>query len=391
MILYDIIVRKHKQNKNMPKEKKYSKRFYHVRTFFCALALASLVGTASVVHADQFDEQINALNSQNNSTRGILNGLASQAGSYQETINQLQVQVNSIRSQIYANEAEQAAVQAKITEAQNKVDLQKKYLREDIRAMYVDGSLSTIEELATSKNLSDYVDKQTYRTKVQNKIDSSIKEIAALQAQLLKQKAQLDQLLDSQRQQNAQLSSAQSQQQDLLNYNEGQQAAYNNQISANSSKIGDLRRQQAILNSRYNVGNFVGSADNGGYPDYWANAPQDSLIDSWGMYNRECVSYTAFKVHQDYLSGRNSRDMPYWGGVGNANQWDNNAINAGIPVDNNPTPGSIAISNAGFYGHSMYVEAVNGNQIYIKQYNQQLTGQYSEGWRYTTGLVFIHF
>jgi surface antigen len=177
----------------------------------------------------------------------------------------------------------------------------------------------------------------------------------------------------------------------LLSYNEGQQAAYNAQIASNSSKISDLRRQQAILNARYNIGDFKGDPNNGGYPSAWAHAAQDSMIDNWGMYNRECVSYTAFKVHQDYLSGRDAHDMPWWGGVGNANQWDEDARAFGIPVDSNPTPGSIAISNAGFFGHAMYVEAVNGNQIYVQQYNQQLTGQYSEGWRYTTGLVFLHF
>ena len=37
--------------------------------------------------------------------------------------------------------------------------------------MYIDGQLTTIEELATSKNLSEYVDKEDYRTTVQNKIE----------------------------------------------------------------------------------------------------------------------------------------------------------------------------------------------------------------------------
>jgi surface antigen len=157
-----------------------------------------------------------------------------------------------------------------------------------------------------------------------------------------------------------------------------------------------LHRQQIIANSKYNIGPAgVGVNCGGGYPAKWCNISQDSVIDSWGMYNRECVSYTAFKVHMDFLTGRDSRDMPYWGGVGNANQWDDNARAAGIPVDNNPTPGSIAISNAGYYGHAMYVEAVsvvNGQQaVYVSQYNAMLDGRYSEGWRYTTGLVFLHF
>lgn len=361
------------------------------RALVLVLLAVGIGGSVAITHADQFDDQINALQQQNASTQNVLNGLESQAASYQDVINQLQAQIDAVQAALSANEAEQAALQQQITDNQNKIDQQKQYLGEDIKTMYIDGQLTTIEELATSKNLSDYVDKEEYRTSVQNKIDDTIKQIAALQAQLQKQKSQLDVLVASEQTQHDQLAAAESKQQELLSYNQGQQDAYNSQISANSSQIAELRRQQAILNGRYNIGDFKGDPNNGGYPSAWANAPQDSMIDNWGMYNRECVSYTAYRVHQDYLAGKDSRDMPWWGGSGNANQWDDNARAAGIPVDSNPTPGSIAISNAGAFGHAMYVEAVNGNEIYVQQYNQQLTGQYSEGWRYTTGLVFIHF
>jgi surface antigen len=54
----------------------------------------------------------------------------------------------------------------------------------------------------------------------------------------------------------------------------------------------------------------------------------------------------------------------------------------GVPVyTSNPQPGDVAISTAGTWGHAMYVEAVSGNSIYVSQYNQQLTGQYSTQWR----------
>ena len=95
-------------------------------------------------------------------------------------------------------------LQQKIAEAQAKLDSQKQSLRLDIRTMYIDGQLSTIEQLATSKNLSDYVDKQEISTTIQNKINAQIKEIAALQAQLTAEKGKLDVLVDSQKQQNAQ-------------------------------------------------------------------------------------------------------------------------------------------------------------------------------------------
>jgi surface antigen len=375
----------------MPKQNRVLTKFaVNARALLILLAVVGLVGGA-VVHADQFDDQINSLRGQNSNIQGLLNGLESSASSYQQAIAQYQAQINAVQAQLSANQAQQVQLEAQIASDQQQIDQKKAQLGATIKAMYIDGQTSTIEELASSSSLSAYVDKEEYREKVQDDLNVTIDQITALQNQLKQQKAELDTLIASEQAQRAQLASDQSEQQRLLTFNQGQQAAYNSQLNANSSQIAELRRLQIIANNRYNIGDFKGSPDNGGYPDRWANARQDSMLDSWGMYNRECVSYTAFRVHQDFLAGKNSRDMPYWGGRGNANEWDNDARAAGIPVDTNPTPGSIAISNAGAFGHAMYVEAVNGNEIYVQQYNQQLTGQYSEGWRYTTGLVFIHF
>jgi surface antigen len=363
-------------------------RFSRVRSVLAAVALVLLIGGATIVHADQFDEQINALNQQNAAAQSVLNGLTDQANSYQAVINQLQAQIDAVQAALTANLARQSDLQRQISEAQAKIDQQKELLSADITAMYIDGQLSTIEELATSSNLSDYVDKEEYRTGVQNKLDASIKEIASLQAQLQKQKAELDQLVISQQQQNAQLASARAEQDRLLAYNEGQQSAYNSQISSNSSRIAELRRQQIIANSRFTGGApGTGPACGGGYPARWCEIPQDSVIDSWGMYNRECVSYTAFRV------AASGRYMPYWGGIGNANQWDDNARRAGIPVDGTPRAGDVAISNSGFYGHAMYVESVNSDGTFnLSQYNASLDGRYSTRSHVSpAGLVFIHF
>jgi surface antigen len=169
--------------------------------------------------------------------------------------------------------------------------------------------------------------------------------------------------------------------------NQSQQASYNQQISANSGRIAELRREQIAANSRFIGAAGTGSACGGGYPAKWCEIAQDSVIDSWGMYNRECVSYTAFKV------AASGRYMPYWGGYGNANQWDDNARAAGIPVDTSPRAGDVAISNRGTYGHAMYVESVNGNgTINISQYNAALDGRYStRSGMDPSGLYFIHF
>jgi peptidoglycan DL-endopeptidase CwlO len=381
------------QQKRMPKSKKNLRLSLSakVRSLCLLLAALGVVGGFAVAHADQFDTQINALQGQNAAVQGLLNGLESQASSYQTQISALQAQINAIEGQLATNQAQQVQLQAEITANQHQIDLKKQQISATIKAMYIDGQTSTIEELATSKDLSEYVDKEEYRQTVQSQLNQTLATIAKLQAQLQDQKSNLDNLINSEKAQNAQLNDSQAQQAQLLAYNQGQQAAYNQQLTSNFSQIAELRREQIIANNRYNIGDFKGDPNNGGYPSVWANAAQDSMVDNWGMYNRECVSYTAYRVHQDFLAGRDHHDMPWWGGVGNANQWPGDARAAGIPVDSNPTSGSIAISTAGAFGHAMYVEAVRGNEIYVQQYNQQLNGQYSEGWRYTTGLVFLHF
>lgn len=341
-----------------------------------ALSSALLVGGSFVpglVRADSFQDQINSLNAQNADARATVNGLQAQAASYQEAISQLQQQIDGINQSIANNQAQQASLQQQITDAQNQIDQQKAFLSNDIKTMYVDGTPSTLEALATSKSLSEFVDKQEYRTSVQTKLQDTLKKIAALQKELQTKKAQVDQLLKEEQDQQNQLTSAQAQQAQLLSYNQDQQNNYNAQIAANSKQISSLRAQQAAANAKLGSGLVAGDPGHGGYPASLNNATQDTVIDPWGMYNRECVSYTAWKVQETYGY------MPYWGGRGNANQWPGDARAAGIPTGSTPQANSVAIWNVGAYGHAMWVEAVNSDgSIYVSQYNYDYQGHYSE-------------
>jgi surface antigen len=343
-----------------------------------ALSSAVIVGgtflpASQMALADSFQDQINSLNAQNANSRNIVSGLQAQAASYQDAINQLQAQIDAMQASIDANVAQQAALQQQIADAQAQIDKEKAFLANDVKSMYVDGTPSTLEVLATSKNLSDFVDKQEYRTAVQTKLQETLKKIAQLQQELKTKKAQVDQLLTEEKDQQSQLAGAQAQQAAMLNYNQDQQAAYNSQIKANSAQISSLRAQQAAANAKLGGGLIAGDPGHGGYPANLNNAGQDTVIDPWGMYNRECVSYTAWKVYEAYGY------MPYWGGRGNANQWPGDARAAGIPTSSTPKAGTVAIWNVGAYGHAMWVEAVNGDgSLWVSQYNYDYNGHYSE-------------
>jgi len=142
-----------------------------------------------------------------------------------------------VQSQIAANQSQQASLQQQMDANQKQIDTKRQQLSATIKAMYIDGQTSAIEQLATSKNLSDYVDKEEYRQTVQSQLNTTISEIAKLQSQLQKQKGELDTLLASEKTQNDQLGADQASQNQMLAYTEGQKSAYNSQISSNSTQI----------------------------------------------------------------------------------------------------------------------------------------------------------
>jgi peptidoglycan DL-endopeptidase CwlO len=291
-----------------------SHRRKQVSLFVVALALA-FTGSVmpiwqQVAEADQYQDQINQLNSENSNTRSLVNDLQSQASSYQDAINKLQGQINGLQASINTNVATQNELQRQIEVAQAEIDRQRATLASDIKAMYVDGTPDTLEMLATSKNLSEFVDKQEYRSRVQSKIQDTMANIAELQKQLQSQKVQIETLIKEQQVQQSLLDTDRAKQQELLSMNQGQQSSYNAQISANTQKVAELRRAQAEAIRKMGGSAVLGDSGDNTYPARWKAAPLDAYVDNWGMYTRECVSYTAWKVYEAY------GNMPYWGGIG---------------------------------------------------------------------------
>jgi peptidoglycan hydrolase CwlO-like protein len=370
------------------KQKMKNKKLHLTRSWLSVVVVCTVMILASVINtvrADQFDEQIQALRDQNNNNQSASDQLAAQANSYQDAINKLQVQISALQAAIAANQQKSEKIHQQMIEAQAELDQEKAVLGENIKAMYLEGQTSTLEMLASSKNLSDFVDKQQARNAVSDKVKATMDKIAELQNQLKAQDAELQRLIKDQQVQNEQLGSAQVQQTQLLAYTEGQKAAYDQQIKSNNAQISNLRAMQVAANRRLGGSAVAGDPSHGGYPGYLDHAGQDTLVDPWGMFNRECVSYTAWKVQQYF------GNMPYWGGVGNANQWPADAQRYGVPTGSIPKAHSVAISMGGAYGHAMWVEAVSGSTIYVSQYNYDLAGHYSEMAINGSGLTYLYF
>lgn len=348
-------------------------------------AILMAIMPAKSATADTFDDQINAIQQQVSSFQAQAGQLRQQADDLQSQLSALDVQQQAIQAEISANVLKQQQLNDKIQQTSDQIVQQKAGLAQTLRSMYIESNISPLEMIASSKSISDFIDKQEYRNKISNTIQQTLSQIKTLQARLTDQRTQVEHALSDQRSMNAQLADQSNQKNQLLAQTQGQESAYQQLVKDQNSKIDDLRAQQRAANARFIVGVAgSGPACGGGYPGAYCNVPMDSVVDNWGMFNRECVSYTAWKV------ASTGRYVPY--GLGNANMWPNGARAAGIPVDTTPRAGDVAIWDIGAFGHAMYVESVNKDgTINISQYNADYYGHFSYATVSASGLQFIHF
>ncbi len=348
------------------------------------------------VSADEYDDQIAALQAQIDSYNAQSAVLADQARTLQSTVDNLANQAKVIQAQIDISQAKYDQLIAQIADTEKQIADNKDALGVTLADLYVDDNVTPVEIIFSSKNISEYMDKQEYRSSIRNELTATITRIKELKAQLETQKAETEVVLTDQKNQRAALDAKKAEQQKILDDTKGQEAAFQDLVRTSDAEIASLRSQQIAANlARANNygGDFTslpGDGTRGGYPINWMSdaAMYYCMSDDWGMCQRQCVSYAAFKVAQSY------GNMPYWGGIGNANQWDDNARNWGIPIGTTPKPGSVGVMDSGYYGHVAWVESVNANgTINISHFNINWNGDYAEWYNVNSGFFdyYIYF
>lgn len=391
-----------KKQKSMHKKISYSKI---QRSGLIIAACTVMLGTPGVVYAETYDQQIQRLQQEQSQQQAVSDKLGGQAKTIEEQINDLQNQIAAIQAQISANQKRYADLSAQIKEAEKELAQQKKVLGINIKQMYVEGDISTVEMLASSKNISEYLDKQQYRNSVKDKITETVKKIDALKKQLNAQKEQVTKLLEEQEKLKASLDAKRNEANAKLAQTQQEKSKFDQKVSELQNKIAEVHAAQlaAIRAATAGGSRDFGSLDGfefrnivrsgnpcgGGYPGRYCNAAQDSVVDEWQLYNRECVSYAAYAMQ--YRFGKN---VPAFNGQGNAYEWPSYLSARGYTVNNTPAVGSVAIVPAGQlpYGHAMVVEAVmSDGWVHVSQFNWDVDGTYSEMDIRPTGVYFVHF
>ena len=381
----------------------------HAKRYVLIVA-AVLVGLGSPmlyfqhVFADEYDTQISRLQKQVEQYQSQANVLGKKADSLQAELDNITKQKNIIASQITLSKQQYDKLQEQINDTKVKINRNKEALGKIIADMYVDGSISSLEMLASSKNIGDYIDQQEYRSSVQANLSSTIKRINSLKEKLEKSQADVKKVMEQQKSQKAQFAAKEAEQQTLVDKTRGDEAVYKRLVSSTQSQIESAAAQQrafyASLVSQnggnpsavskgvfgsFTYANFSGNMGcSGGYPYCGV---QDSYADPWGLYNRECVSYAAWRIEKGY-----GRKVNHFGANGNAYQWPYSA-NATRVYDPQPGDAVVLPATAGFapVGHLMVVESVSGEWIHVSQYNFYGTGEYSTMDIKNSGVIFLRF
>ncbi|MEO7905033.1 MAG: CHAP domain-containing protein [Candidatus Saccharimonadales bacterium] len=383
-----------KQRSTTPVFKTLTTKLLLVTAAF-VVAVSAPLSMMQPAYADRFDSQISALQSQISQYQAKASELNKQAQTLEGQLAKLNNEKAQIQARIDLSQAKYNKLVSEIKANEKKIGENREALGDTIADLYVDDTISPLEMLASSTNIGDYVDRQSYRSSIQDSLSGTIAEIKILKKKLETQRTEVSRVLDDQKSQHKVLADKESERQAVLAATRGQKAAYDKLSSERQNQVNYLREQQRLAFAAINNGssssptgyainykNWSGNVSCGGGYSYCGYGLDASVNDPWGLgLTAECVHYTAdwLRRHNFYIPEGAFSPHTHPNGTyhaGNANQWIANATYHGFGrVVGTPAYGDVAYMAVPGVGHVGIVEANYGNGwVRVSQYNFATNG-----------------
>ena len=341
------------------------------------------------VAADQFDDKIATLTREMAQFQAEADRLNGEAATLSIALAQITNEKNALQAQVDLSQAQYDKLVIDIAATEKEIKDNQDALGTTIANLYVSDEVSPIEMLAGSGNISEFFNKQEYRSSVKDELNGTIKKVKALKVQLSAQKVEVETVLAQQKSARDSIAAKEAEQASLLAQTQNDENNYQNLIGKNASAIADAKAAQAAIRARSNATggySLVEAGSLAGYPWNNSNCRMSGYMstggsdgnggDGHGYGCRQCVSYVAYRVAQ--ATG------VYYNNLGNGGQTAQTLVSrhGWTNLGGTPQPGSVG-SLWGNPGHTAYVEAVDGNKILVSQYNYDYGagyGMYSEMW-----------
>lgn len=377
----------------------FKHKTFGLRGVLIALAVVSCLGLGAVFFIAQSQSAVQAYDAHcvtqacreaADAAAAAEQAAASAAASAQTLegeVERLNAEIAALEADIAANQAIANDLAAQIGTNEEKLGLQQAALAKLLVNMHFEDEPDAILLLAGSSSLGDYAERQSRQNTAKTQVAASAEAVRELKEELEAQKAKVDDLIASSEFMANEATTKRNQQNALKEKYQNDSEAYaRDAVAAREKMQEEIRAEMRHTQGNGTVGNGYNT-----YP-FAGNCPgDDSMYIVIGGYVCQCVSYTAWKVQE------------FWGiyisNWGNASDWGRYAAANGYVVDNNPTPFSVGYSEAGYYGHVVWVESVNGNgTINLTEYNNAYSaasGQWGDfGARNNvpaSGFRYIHF
>lgn len=350
-----------------------------------AIAIPAQMMTKNV-SADEYDDRISILQQEIEQFKAQSDRLNSEALTLQNALNVLNSEKQAIQTQINLSQAKHDKLVAEISANEKKIADNQDALGVTIANLYVGDNISPIEMLASSSNISEYLDKQEYRSSVRDELTSTIGKIKELKASLEKQRKEVGEILSNQKAQRSALVDKENEHKNLIDKTRGEEAEYKKLISDNQARQAETRAQQQEYLSRLysNSGaQTISGGSSGGYPWNESNCQMGGELgmtgnlvyysyggangsggDGRGYGCRQCASYVAWRI---------SKETGRYYSWGNATNFDSGGLSAGYQIGYTPKAGSVGVIKGAYgapEGHVVWVESVDNNgTLTISQYN----------------------
>ena len=224
-------------------------------------------------NADKYDSQIQALQREIDQFQAEASKLKDQARTLEREVAQLDSERQIIQGQIDLSQLKYDKLQMDIEATKKKLSDAREALGDTIADIYVDSDISSIEMLASSKSVSDFVDKSSYQSAIADELRKTTEEIKTLKSDLEKQQTDVKRILAEQELAKNELIKKTNDRQSILDQTRGQESTYNNLVADREKKQGELHRQQqaeieaAIRRAGGGIGPIlIGDSSKGGYP-----------------------------------------------------------------------------------------------------------------------------
>ena len=378
------------------------KSFRKIALFSCAIIVAATCISIGVLSPSEREVSANylcvsakckAAEAAEAKARQDQANAKSEKNGYQAEVIRINAEIATIQAEIKRNEEEIKELGIRIDNTQKKIDRLMESLKNTIVKLYLSSNVSEFEILASADSVADFTTKSASQGAVQGKVKQLATEAKNAKLELENQKVEVETRKADNESRRAVADARRAEQQAFVDKWKNRESEYSKLADENAAIVAEESRKQY----EYNLANFIGNGSADGLNTYthaymcpgtqaWA------IPNAWGKgYVCQCTSYAGWKAFEYAGYGQAS----YHTAWGNGGQWAYSAAARGLPVGSEPRAHSIGVSQAGYYGHVFWVEAVSNGIVYISEYNYGFyenfgTRSYSVGASYNAGYQYIY-